>query len=120
MKNNIIKEKSFSFAVRITKLTRILRERKVETILINQLLRSGTSISANVEEAIASISRKEFSAKISISYKESRETLFWLKLLFETNVLTEEEYRSIFNDCDEINRILFSILKTTRIKQNEQ
>ena len=79
-------------------------------------MRSGTSIGANVEEAVGGISRADFSAKISIAYKEARETSYWLKLLRATDYLPEESFQSVFNDCEEVCRILRAILNTTRIK----
>ena len=115
MKYNIIQEKSLLFSVRIVKLSRYLKRNKKEAVLSNQILKSGTSVAANVAEAIASISKAEFSAKISISYKEAQETKYWLKLLFQTESISEMQYISMLNDCEEILKILFSILKKTRI-----
>ena len=101
--------------MRIVNLTRYLKTKKVESALTNQILKSGTSIAANVEEAIASISRKEFSAKMSISFKEARETRYWLKLLLETQTISVDEYNLLTEECNELEKILFSILKTTRM-----
>lgn len=115
MKENVIKEKSYQFAIKIIVLTRLLKEQKTETAIINQLLKSGTSIGANIEEAVAGISKAEFSMKLSISYKEAKETLYWLNLLKDTGSISVEEYNSLYNDCDEILRILWAILKTTRM-----
>jgi four helix bundle protein len=115
MKENVIKEKSAGFALKIVVFSRDLRNRKVESVLINQLLKSGTSIGANVEEACAGISRNEFSMKLSISYKEAKETLYWLNLLKETNAISNDDFCSLYNDCDEILKILWAILKKTRI-----
>jgi len=117
MERNIIKEKSYSFAVRIIKLCRELKTRKVEGVLINQLLKSGTSIAANVEEAIAGISKAEFSMKLSISYKEAKEVSCWLRLLKDTDSITLREYESLFNDLEEILKILWAILRKTRMKK---
>jgi four helix bundle protein len=114
MKENVIREKSALFATRIVLFCRQLRTRKVESVLINQLLKSGTSIGANVEEACGGISRNEFSMKLSISYKEAKETLFWLNLLKESESIFADEYNSLFKDFDEILRILWAILKKTR------
>ncbi len=113
---NVIAFKSFSLAVRIVRLCRFLGESKQEYVLAKQLLRRGTSIGANVEEAIGGISRAGFSAKISIAYKEAREASYWLKLLRATDYLSEDSFQSIFNDCDEVCRILRAIINTTRIK----
>ena len=98
-RENIIAFKSFGLAVRVVKLCRLLRETKQEFVLAKQLLRSGTSIGANVEEAIGGISRADFSAKISVAYKEARETSYWLKLLRATDYLSDEAFQSISNDC---------------------
>ena len=103
MKQNIILEKSQAFAIRIVNLSRHLKKKKVEVILINQLLRSGTSIGANVFEATVSISKKEFTSKISISLKEARETTFWLKVLFDTKTISEKEYLSILTKYSSIS-----------------
>jgi four helix bundle protein len=111
---NVVAYKSFGLAVRVVKLCRFLRDSQHEYVMTKQLLRSGTSIGANVEEAIGGISRNDFSAKISIAYKEARETSYWLKLLRATDYLTEDSFRSIFNDCEEVCRILRAILNTTR------
>ena len=83
--------------------------------MISQLLRSGTSIGANIEEACAGISKKEFSMKLSISYKEAKETVYWLKLLRDSGIISNIKYNSLFLDCDEILKILWAILKKTRI-----
>ena len=120
MKQNIIREKSAVFAVRIVNLNRHLRKQKVEAVLTNQILRSGTSIAANVQEATAAISKDDFSAKISISLKEARETNFWLKVLADTKTISELQYKSISADCTELEKILFSIMKSTRMKGNGQ
>jgi four helix bundle protein len=117
MRRNVIKDKSYSFAVRIINLTRELKNRKVEAVLINQLLKCGTSIAANVEEAVAGISKAEFSMKLSISYKEAKETGCWLRLLKDTASISSKEYDSLYKDLDEILKILWAILKKTRIKK---
>jgi len=115
MKRNIIREKSLAFAVRIVKLTRELKRRRVESALTGQLLRSGTSIAANVGEASAGISRADFSSKISISYKEAKETANWLRILKETSTISPREFESLDHDLQEISRILWAILKKTRM-----
>ena len=119
MKKNIIKEKSYSFAVRIRKLTNELRNRKVEAVIINQLLKSGTSVGANVEEAVTGISKAEFSMKLSISYKEAKETGYWLRLLKDTGSISPAGYESVNKDLQEILRILWAILKKTRMSNEE-
>ena len=117
MKQNIIKDKSFDFAVRIVGLYKYLKDEKKEYILSKQILKSGTSIGANVEEADGGISKAEFSNKISIAYKEAKETHYWLRLLKASDFITEKIFDSFINDIDEIMKILFSILKTTRINK---
>ncbi len=114
MKKNIIREKSYEFALHTVILTRKLREWKAESPLINQVLRSGTSIAANVEEADAAISKAEFSSKISIAFKEAREIHFWLRLLIDVN-FNKPEVVKLKDECEEILRILWAILRRTRM-----
>ncbi|MBX0292559.1 four helix bundle protein [Hymenobacter sp. HSC-4F20] len=116
---NTVAVKSFAFAVRIVRLCRHLRTDQHEYVLAKQLLRSGTSIGANVEEAVGAISKADFSHKISIAYKEARETNYWLKLLAATETLTPVAFTSIQTDCEELCRILRAILNTTRIKKEK-
>ncbi|MBS1765628.1 MAG: four helix bundle protein [Bacteroidetes bacterium] len=116
MKENIIQQKSFAFAIRIVNAYKYLTDQKKEFVLSKQLLRSGTSIGANVEEAIGGQSKKDFIAKISISYKEARETKYWLNLLTATDYLDEKLSKSLIDDAEELCKILSSILLTT--KQN--
>jgi four helix bundle protein len=111
---NIIREKSFAFAIRIVNLYRYLCERKSEYVLAKQILRSGTSIGANIEEAIGGQSDKDFFAKVSLSYKEARETLYWLKLLTATGYLDETLSNSLIADADELCKILGSIQLTVK------
>ena len=113
MGENIILDKSKIFAIRIINLYKYLNDNKHEHVLSKQLLRSGTSIGANVREAHNSQSKKEFVAKMNISLKEASETEYWLELLHETNYLSTEEFQSIYNDCNEINKLLISIIKTS-------
>jgi four helix bundle protein len=110
----MIEVKSFSFSVRIVKLCRVLREQRREFILSNQLERSGCSIGANVTEAKQGQSRADFLSKNSIALKETVETAYWLRLLHATGYLSDREFRSIYKDCEEIKRILASIVKTTK------
>lgn len=114
MNNNLYK-KAYAFAIRIVQLYRFLNNEKKEYVLSKQLLRSGTSIGANVAEANGAISKADFSAKISISYKECLETKFWLSLLNDTGFLDEDTFDSIFQDADELGKLLFTILKKSRI-----
>lgn len=109
-KENIIVERSFQLAIRIVNLYKFLKEEQKEFVLSKQLLRSGTSIGANVQEAIGGISKADFRAKISIAHKEARETEYWLKLLKETKYLSESQFVSIFQDANEVNKILAKIL----------
>ena len=111
---NIILVKSKAFAIRIVKLSKYLNDSKKEYVLSKQLLRSGTSIGANVQEAECGISKKDFLAKMYIAFKECAETLYWLDILKETKYITEKEYDSVYNECKEIQSILTSITKTTR------
>ena len=113
---NIIQDKSFAFAVRIVNVYRYLTEEKREFVLSKQLLRSGTSIGANVEESIGGQSEKDFFAKLSISYKEARETKYWIRLLQETNYLNPTDSESFLSDIEEILKIIGSIQKTIRNK----
>jgi len=111
-------EKAYALAVRIVNAYRHLSEQKREFVLSKQLLRSGTSIGANLAEANGAISEADLSAKVSIAYKESQETKYWLSLLKDTGYLDQKSFDSIFSDVDEVAAILFSILKTTkRVKQ---
>ena len=108
---NIIKDKCFLFAVRVVKLCRFLREEKKEFILSKQLLRSGTSVGANVAEAQHAQSRADFRSKMEIALKETSETKYWLRLMKETDYLNQKEFDSIYPDCIELERILVSIVK---------
>ena len=117
MKENIVYDKAYKFAIRIVKAYEYLKIDKKEFILSKQLLRSGTSIGANLSEANGAISTADFSYKVSIAYKECLETKYWLNLLKDTDYIEENVFTNIFNDADEIGKILFSILKTKRIKK---
>ena len=112
--DNVIEEKSFHFAVRIVKLNQYLRTKKKEYILSKQLLRSGTSIGANVAESQQAQSRADFISKLEIALKEATETKYWLRLMKETGYLSDSEFESIFSDCAELEKILVRIIKTTK------
>lgn len=112
--HNVIVDKSYKFAIRIVKLYQYLSDNKKEYTLSKQILKSGTSIGANIEEAIGSISRKEFIAKMQISYKEAKETRYWIRLLNDTNYLNNQLFKSLLEDCDELLKIIVSILKSTK------
>ncbi len=112
--NNIIQEKSFAFAIRIVNLYKNLAAEKKEFVLSKQLLRSGTSIGANVEEAIGGVSDKDFLNKLGISYKEARESIYWLKLLYATDYIKKDEFESLHNDAEEICKIIGKIQITMK------
>ena len=114
-KSNVTYDKAYQFAIRTVNAYKYLIEQKKEFVLSKQLLKSGTSIGANVAEANGAISPADFSAKISIAYKETLETKYWLSLLKDTGYIELKSFNSIHQDADEIAKILFSILKTTRI-----
>lgn len=114
--DNPLSEKSYSFAIEIIELCKILMNQKREYVLSKQLLKSGTSIGANVAEANGAISNADFSAKISIAYKESLETKYWLSLLKDSGYIEIPDFEKLFNNADELSKILFSILKSTRLK----
>ena len=110
-----VQQKSRQFAVRIVRLYQYLCREKSEYVLSKQLLRSGTSIGANIAESECAFSRKDFLAKMYVAFKEANETLYWLDLLHDTNYLSDEEYRSIYANCKELHKMLASITKSTRI-----
>lgn len=112
MKESIVQKKSFEFSLKIISLYKQLQQEK-EFIISNQILRSGTSIGANIEEALAGQSKKDFTAKMSISSKEARETKYWLRLLKKSE-LTNINVNSLILDIDELIRILTSIVKTSQ------
>ncbi|MFB6343189.1 four helix bundle protein [Saccharicrinis sp. FJH62] len=113
-RENIIQEKSFDFAIKIVEMYKFLNVEKKEFVLSKQLLRSGTSIGANVEEAIGGQSKKDFFAKMTIAYKEARETHYWIRLLTKTNYISETDSCHILVDSEELLRIIGSILNTIR------
>ncbi len=112
--DNIIETKSFDFAVRIVNLYKYLTDKKNEYVLSKQLLRSGTSIGANVSEAEQAQSKPDFVSKMNIALKETSETKYWIKLLQATNFLSKEENSSILADCVELEKILISIVKSSK------
>ncbi|MBP5771148.1 MAG: four helix bundle protein [Bacteroidaceae bacterium] len=118
MHNNVILEKSFDFSVRIVNLKKYLNSEKKECIMAAQLMRSGTSIGANVTEADQAQSKADFISKISIANKEAHETRYWLRLLHRTDYLNDEEFSSIISDCQELIKILQAIIKSA--KDNNQ
>ena len=112
--DSVILTKSLKFAARIVKLYQYLSMEKHETVISKQIIRSGTSIGANANEAVYGVSKAEFISKLQISLKETAETEYWLKLLVMSEYLTEAEGQSLIDDCLEIKRILVSSLKTAR------
>ena len=111
----MMEEKCMNFAIRVANLCRFLIDEKHEHKISDQLFRSGTSIGANMAEAQCAISKKDFAAKVYISLKECNETLFWLKLLNKTGFLNSNQYKSIYDDCEELKRLLVSITKTSKL-----
>ena len=116
--DNPLLEKSIKFASRIVRLYQYLLKEKHESIISKQIIRSGTSIGANANEAIYGISKADFIAKLQISLKETAETEYWLRLLVLSEYITEAEGNSLINDCLEIKRILISSLNTAKQKDN--
>jgi four helix bundle protein len=114
MPENIIKNKSFSLAIRIVKLYQFLCETKREFVLSKQLLRSGTAVGALIREAEHAESKADFKHKMSIAQKEINETIYWIELLKETGYLSNEQFQSIHNDAVEIIKLLTSIIKSTK------
>lgn len=119
-KDSIVFLKSKNFSIRIVKLYKFLTKEKTEFILSKQLLRSGTSIGANLAEAIYGISRKDFISKTYIALKECSETKYWLELLFETEYISESQFKSMEEDCIELIKLLTSITKTARNNDEDE
>ena len=117
--DSLAMEKSFAFALRIVKLYQNLNGKKKEFVLSKQVLRSGTSIGANLEESRGAQSSSDFQAKISIAYKEARETAYWLRLLHASKYLTDRQFSSIHSDCEELVRILGATQLTMKIKNKK-
>ena len=118
MRENVLKDKSYAFAVRTVKLYKYLSREQKEFVLSKQILRSGTSIGSNVEEANSGQSKKDFIAKLSISLKEAKESHYWLRLLHDCVYLNQNMFDSLLNDCNELISLLTIIIKTSR--KNEQ
>ena len=116
MKENILKTKSYKFALRMIKLFQYLSAEKKEFVLSKQILRSGTSIGANIEEAYQGESKSDFIHKLAIANKEAFETHYWLRLLRDSEILEEKIADSLLADCDELQRILVSSIKTAKNK----
>lgn len=112
--DNVIQIKSYAFAIRVVNVYKYLTSEHNEYVLSKQLLRCGTSIGANIEEAIGGQSKKDFIAKLAISYKEAREAHYWIRILRDTDYLSQEQSASLLNDVDELLRIIGTIQKTMR------
>lgn len=117
MKNNILKDKSYAFALRVVKLSRYLAVEQKEYVLSKQVLRSGTSIGANVEEAFQGESKSDFIHKLAIANKEAFETHYWLRLLRDSQMLTLNQADSLLTECDELQRMLVAALKTSKSRK---
>jgi len=116
-KDNIALTKSKNFAIRIVKLYKYLCDEKKEFVLSKQLLRSGTSIGANISESECAISESDFLSKIYIALKETNESLYWLELLYNTEYINEEQFISVKSDCEELKKILTATTKTLKNKE---
>jgi four helix bundle protein len=114
MKENLVKDKSYLFALRIIKAYKFLSTEKREFVLSKQLLRSGTGIGALIKEAEHAQSKADFISKMSIALKEANETEYWLMLLKDSDYFDEKTFESIHQDCTEVIKILISIVKTTK------
>ena len=117
---NVVDEKRFAFAVRVVKAVRIIKETKREYELANQLLRSGTSIGANISEGKYAQSDKDFVSKHKIALKEANETRYWLRLMGATNLLSEKASQSLIKDVDELIKILTSIVNTKENRMDDR
>lgn len=115
-KENPVQLKSYQFAVRIVNMYQHLSKEKREFILSKQVLRSGTSIGANIEEALGAGSNRDFVNKLRLAYKEARETKYWLRLLKDTDYIEDKSFESIYKDCEEVLKLLFSIINKTTSK----
>ena len=115
--NSTLKDKSEAFALRIVKCYKYLTKHQNEYVLSKQLLRSGTSIGANITEGIYAQSRPDFISKLGISLKEAQETGYWLRLLNKSDYLDEAQFDSIYTDCEELIKILVATIKTTKENQ---
>jgi four helix bundle protein len=112
--DNLIQVKSYDFALRIVKLSIYLSEKKKEYVLSKQILKSGTSIGANVEEALGAQSKADFICKLAIAYKEARETHYWIRILRDSKFISEKQSSSILNDIEEILKIIAKIQITLK------
>ena len=120
MKENILKIKSFEFAIRIVKLHKYLKHEQGEYVLSHQLIRSGTSIGAIIRETEHAESTKDFIHKLSVGLKEANESKYWLELLSANHFITKKMYDSLNKDCEELLKLLISSVKTTKLKMIKQ
>lgn len=116
--NNVLAEKSLEFGVRTVNCYKYLSKDKNEYVMSKQLYKSGTSIGANIHEAIQAQSKADFISKLSIALKEACETSYWLKILFRTDYINKTMFESLLSDCDELSRLLTAIIKTSRNNDN--
>ena len=119
-KGNQIVEKSYYFAIRIVKMTKLLTARRTEDVLTRQILKSGTAVGALISEAVFAQSKADFINKYSIALKEANETKYWLDLFHDTEIISEKEYVSIYPDCVELVKILVAILNTLKASKAQQ
>lgn len=119
-RENVIEEKSFNFAVRAVKCFQVLSKRSDSGVIARQFIRAATSIGANIAESRDAQSRADFISKTSIALKEARETHYWIRLMAATDLLSEKEAQSLMTDCDELLRLLTSIVKTSRSSRPEK
>lgn len=117
MKENVVLEKSYKFAVNIIKASQGLNKAIDTYVLIKQLLRAGTSVGASIEESQGGYSKKDFKHKLNIAYKEARECKFWIRLIIDTQVKSKQQeliFRNLFNDADELCKIIYSIINSSK------
>ena len=119
-KGNQIVEKSYYFAIRIVKMTKLLTARRTEDVLTRQILKSGIAVGALISEAVFAQSKADFINKYSIALKEANETKYWLDLFHDTEIISEKEYASIYPDCVELVKILVAILNTLKASKAQQ
>lgn len=119
-KGNQIVEKSYYFAIRIVKMTKLLTARRTEDVLTRQILKSGTAVGALISEAVFAQSKADFINKYNIALKEANETKYWLDLFHDTEIISEKEYASIYPDCVELVKILVAILNTLKASKAQQ
>lgn len=118
MRENIIKTKTFAFALRVIKLYQYLQTEKKEFILSKQVLRSGTSIGAMVRESEEAESKADFIHKLAIAQKEANETEYWIDLLYQSGYLKKQQYDEVFQDITEVRKLLTSIIKTSKLRKH--